>query len=136
MNRRIAITLLTILALLWQGAVSAAMAPAMLAMAAKAPVPAHEAAPPCHDMAGMPAAEMADGQAAAADDVAAHAVPDCCAAGGHCLCAAACGSAALPMPALSLNLLPAPRLLPAAMTRVIADAAPPHPFRPPIAASV
>ncbi|WP_295681585.1 CopL family metal-binding regulatory protein [uncultured Nevskia sp.] len=131
MNRRIAISLLTVLALLWQGAVSAAMAPAMLAMASKAPVSAHQAAPMkhCHDMAGMQAS-------ATADESPAPAKPSCCAAGVHCLCASACGSAALPMPALALNLLPAPALLPAAMTSVIADAAPPHPFRPPIAASV
>lgn len=131
MNRRIAISLLTIFALLWQGAVSAAMAPAMLAMAAKVPVSAHETAPMkhCHDMAGMQAS-------ASADEVPSPAKPSCCDAGAHCLCAAACGSAALPMPVLALNLLPAPALLPAAMTSVIADAAPPHPFRPPIATAV
>lgn len=131
MNRRIALSLLTILSLLWQGAVSAAMAPAMLAMAARAPVSVHETAPMkhCHDMAGMQAS-------ATADKTPAPAKASCCDAGAHCLCAAACGSAALPMPVLALNLLPAPALLPAAMTSVIADAAPPHPFRPPIAASV
>lgn len=129
MNRRIAISLLTVLALLWQGAVSAAMAPAMLAKAT--PVPAHHAEPMkhCHDMAGMQAS-------ASADETPAQPARSCCDAGAHCVCAAACGSAALPMPALSLNLLPTPILLPAAMTEVIADAVPPHPFRPPIAASV
>ncbi|WP_022976940.1 CopL family metal-binding regulatory protein [Nevskia ramosa] len=131
MNRRIAISLLTILALLWQGAVSAAMAPAMLAMASKAPVSVHETTPMkhCHDMAGMQ-------DSATADETPAPAKSSCCDAGAHCLCAAACGSAALPMPVLALNLLPAPASLPAAMTSVIADAAPPHPFRPPIATAV
>lgn len=131
MNRRIAISLLTILALLWQGAVSAAMAPAMLAMVSEVPVSAHEATAMkhCHGMAGMQASTSAD-------EMPAPAQPSCCAAGAHCLCVAACGSAALPMPVLALNLLPAPALLPAAMTSVIADAAPPHPFRPPIVASV
>ncbi|MDP3293771.1 MAG: CopL family metal-binding regulatory protein [Nevskia sp.] len=131
MNRRIALSLLTILALLWQGVVSAAMAPAMLAMATKVPVSAHQAAPMkhCHDMAGMQAS-------ATADETPAPAQPSCCDAGAHCLCAAACGGAALPMPALALNLLPAAALLPAAMTSVIVDAAPLHPFRPPITASV
>lgn len=135
MNRRLAITVLSLLALLWQGVVSAAMAPAMLAMAA-APVAVSAdddmAAMPCH---GMSAEEMAAMDQSAVEHPEHRALPSCC-ADGHCFCALACGAAALPMPLLSLDLLPAPALKPRVLPSVIADAAAPHPFRPPIAVSV
>jgi hypothetical protein len=135
MNRRLAISVLTLVALLWQGAVSAAMASSMLAMGAAAAA-THSAdadqamaGMPCHQMAGMQADAAADG---AADQAA---LPDCC-AGGHCLCAAACGSAALPSLSLQLALLPTPPPLPALTLTAVVDRSPPHPFRPPIAPSV
>lgn len=135
MNRRLAISVLTLVALLWQGAVSSAMASSMLAMGAAAAA-AHAsdaeqsmAGLPCHQGAGM----QADAEADSAADRAA--LPDCC-AGGHCLCAAACGSAALPSLSLQLALLPTPASLPAPSLSAVVDRAPPHPFRPPIAASV
>lgn len=135
MNRRLAISVLTLVALLWQGAVSAAMASSMLAMgaatAATQPPDADRAMAGmhCHEMAGMQADAATEG---AVDRVA---LPGCC-ADGHCLCAAACGSAALPSLSLQLAMLPTPALLPVPTTAVITDRAPPHPFRPPIAASV
>lgn len=135
MNRRLAISVLTLVALLWQGAVSSAMASSMLAMGAAAA--ATHASDAEQSMAGMPCHQRAAMQAdAAADSVPDRAaLPDCC-AGGHCLCAAACGSAALPSLSLQLAMLPTPALLPVPATAVITDRAPPHPFRPPIAASV
>jgi hypothetical protein len=62
--------------------------------------------------------------------------PDCCGTGGHCLCAAACGAAALPVFGFALNLLPSPDVNARAILAVLRDTAPPHPFRPPIAAAV
>lgn len=133
-TRRLALSLLTVFALLWQGVASAAMAAAM----ALPPPPAVTAAPdvmPCHEMAGM--AESAD--MATADDAAPGdhpAPPDCCGTGGHCLCAAACGAAALPAFGFALNLLPSPDVNARTILAVLRDTAPPHPFRPPIAAAV
>ncbi|MGQ3058631.1 MAG: CopL family metal-binding regulatory protein [Nevskia sp.] len=129
-TRRLALSLLTVLALLWQGVASAAMGAAMVQ---PAPVAVEAAAEmPCHDMAGM------DHMAPAADHAAAdHQNPhDCCGNGGHCLCAAACGAAALPMPGFALSLVPSPDLTARAILAVLRDRAPPHPFRPPIAAAV
>ncbi|MCX7073072.1 MAG: CopL family metal-binding regulatory protein [Gammaproteobacteria bacterium] len=129
-TRRLALSLLTVLALLWQGVASAAMGAAMVQ---PAPVAVEAAAEmPCHDMAGM------DQMAPAADHAAAdHQAPhDCCGNGGHCLCAAACGAAALPVPGLALNLLPGPDMAAPPRLATLRDRAPPHPFRPPIAAAV
>lgn len=132
--RRLALSLLTVLALLWQGVAAAAMAAAMnVTTVQPAPVAVETAAEmPCHDRAGM------DHPAPAADHAAAdHPAPhDCCGNGGHCLCAAACGAAALPVPGLALSLLPSPDVTPRAILAVLRDRAPPHPFRPPIAVAV
>lgn len=128
-TRRLALSLLTVLALLWQGAASAAMG---AAMALPPPAVAAAAAEtPCHDMAGMEDIAAADD--AAADGQSMH---DCCGNGGHCLCAAACGAAALPVPGFALNLLPSPDVKARAILAVLRDTAPPHPFRPPIVAAV
>lgn len=130
MTRRLALSLFTVLALLWQGVASAATGAAMVQ---PAPVAVEAAAElPCHDRAGMdhtaPAADHA-----AADHQAQH---DCCGNGGHCLCAAACGAAALPMPGFALSRVPSPDFSARAILAVLRDRAPPHPFRPPIAAAV
>ena len=132
MTRRLALSLFTVLALLWQGVASAAMGAAM-ALPASAPVAVEAAAEmPCHDRAGMDhMAPVADH--AVADHQAQH---DCCGNGGHCLCAAACGTAALPVPGLALSLVPSPDFTARAILAVLRDRAPPHPFRPPIAAAV
>ena len=131
MTRRLALSLLTVLALLWQGAASAAMGVAMV-LPGPAAVEAI-AEMPCHDMAGM------DDMAAAVDDATkadAHAAHDCCGSSGHCACAAACGTAALPVPGFALNLLPSPDVTAGALAAVLRDTAPPHPFRPPIVSAV
>jgi hypothetical protein len=128
--RRLALSLLTVFALLWQGVASAAMAAAM------ALPPAVTAAPdvmPCHEMAGMADMATVEDDAAPVD----HPAPqDCCGTGGHCLCAAACGAAALPAFGFALNLLPSPDVNARTILAVLRDTAPPHPFRPPIAAAV
>ncbi|WP_293370053.1 CopL family metal-binding regulatory protein [Nevskia sp.] len=122
MTRRLALSLLTVLALLWQGAASAAMGAAMVL-----PPPAIESAAemPCHDMAGM---DEADGDH--------RLTQDCCGSGSHCVCAAACGTAALPGTGFTLNLLPSPDVKARAIIAVLRDTAPPHPFRPPIVSAV
>lgn len=130
MTRRLALSLFTVLALLWQGVASAAMGAAMVQ---SAPVAVEAAAEiPCHDRAGIdqmaPAADHA-----AVDHQARH---DCCGNGGHCLCAAACGAAALPTPGFSLSRVPSPDFSARAILAVLRERAPPHPFRPPIAAAV
>ena len=129
MTRRLALSLLTVLALLWQGAASVAMGAAMAL-----PPPAIEAAAsemPCHDMPGME--DMAASDDAAIDHQAMH---DCCGSSGHCVCAAACGAAALPGTVFALNLLPSPDVKARAILAVLRDTAPPHPFRPPIVSAV
>lgn len=129
--RRLALSLLTVFALLWQGVAAAAMAAAM----ALPPPPAVTAAPdvmPCHEMAGMDQPE-ASTDTAAIDHAAGH---DCCGSSSHCPCAATCGAAALPTPGFALNLLPSPDVNARAILAVLRDTAPPHPFRPPIAAAV
>ena len=123
MIRRLVLSLLTVLALLWQGAASAAMGAAMAL-----PPPAIEAAAsdmPCHDMAGMDEADS-DHQL----------TQDCCGSGSHCVCAAACGAAALPGTVVALNLLPSPDVKARAIIAVLRDTTPPHPFRPPIVSAV
>lgn len=122
MTRRLALSLLTVLALLWQGAASAAMGAAMAL-----PPPAVEAAAdmPCHEMAGMEEADR-DQQT----------TQDCCGSGGHCACAAACGAAVLPGTVFALNLLPSPDVKARALIAVLRDTTPPHPFRPPIVSAV
>ncbi len=130
--RRLALSLLTVFALLWQGVASAAMAAAM----ALPPPPAVTAAPdvmPCHEMAGMADIATVEDDAAQVDHPSSR---DCCGTGGHCLCAAACGAAALPAFGFALNLLPSPDVNARAILAVLRDTAPPHPFRPPIAAAV
>lgn len=130
--RRLALSLLTVLALLWQGVASAAMGAAMNVTVA-VPVAVEAAAEmPCHDRAGI------DHMAPATDHAAAdHQNPhDCCGNGGHCLCAAACATAALPVPGFALSLVPSPDFTARAILAVLRDRAPPHPFRPPIAAAV
>lgn len=115
MKHRLALSLLTAFALLWQGAASATMAP-MSATAAGA-------TPPCH---------MRHEHKAPTKPVA---VKDCC-AGAQCHCAAACGASALPVATLVHIALP--RSLPTAST--IASgfnaATLPQPLRPPILRSV
>jgi len=136
MIRQRALSLLTVLALLWQGAVSAAMAPSMaLAMSPPAAIAAPSEVPaamamPCHDMPGMRHHD------AAPDPLPAKAAVSmtCCDTSGHCLCAAACGAAMLPMPLLDLALLPQASLHASMPASAPAAAPPPHPFRPPIAA--
>ena len=136
--RRLALSMLTVLALLWQGATAAAMAAAM-ALPPPPAIAAATAAMPCHEMPGMAdTADTAD-MATTADDAALVDHPssqDCCGTGGHCLCAAACGAAALPVFGFALNLPTRPGPAATAITAVLRDTAPPHPFRPPIAAAV
>lgn len=134
MTRRLALSLLTVLALLWQGAVSAAMG---AAMALPAPAAVEAAAEmPCHDMAGMDDIAAVADAAATTTTVDAHATHDCCGSSGDCLCAAACGAAALPVPGFALNLLPSPDVTARAILAVLRDTALPHPFRPPIVSAV
>ena len=129
MTRRLALSLLTVLALLWQGAVSVAMG---AEMALPSPVIAAVADMPCHDMDDMAGMDDMD------DDGRDHreAAQDCCGDGGHCVCAAACGAAALPGTGFALNLLPSPDATAGAILAVLRDTAPPHPFRPPIVSAV
>ena len=131
-TRRLALSLLTVLALLWQGATAAAMAAAM-ALPPPPVIAAATAAMPCHEMAGMADIATSADDAALVDHPSSQ---DCCGTGGHCLCAAACGAAALPAFGFALNLLPSPDVNARTILAVLRDTAPPHPFRPPIAAAV
>ncbi|GAC1628454.1 MAG: hypothetical protein NVS9B10_18400 [Nevskia sp.] len=126
MKRRLALSLLTVLALLWQGLAAASMVPA--AAASSSGLSGH-----CR-MAVM----QAGGHAMVAEPPAANAprMQDCCKALGHCACAATCSAAALPA---AIGLLPLPAV-PAPVAAVpvagLAAAPPPHPFRPPIAVPI
>lgn len=126
MTRRLAITVLTVLALLWQGAVTSAMAVTMALSVVEA-----VAEMPCHEMAGMD--DMAEGDDTAADH---QAMVDCCGSSGHCVCATACGAAALAVTGFALHLLPSPDAVIATASIAPRASVPPHPFRPPIVSAV
>lgn len=139
MKRRCAISLLTLVSLLWQGLAAAAMVPVVVAapqaaVAAAAPMSEH-----CRRMMAAKAGVDATAQPHAAAKAATKLVPksgpkfllkDCCAGHGHC--AAACSVAMLPPgPAsLDLALTPTPGLRTVSLRLALAP--PPHPFRPPI----
>lgn len=117
MNRRLALSLLTALTLLWQGLAAAAMMPA----------PAAEAAGHC-------SMTMAQDRAQATTAATGPATKHCCVS-AHCDCIATCAALAMPAPLRALELTTAARLPAAALAANLAAAPLPYPFRPPIPAS-
>ncbi len=120
-TRRTLATLLLILSLLWQGSVSAAIAP-MQSAGMATPCAMHTAmAPMAMKMMASPGHAM----------MSAHCT---CCAGGKCLCALACNGLS-PLPASAMLSFVTSLLLPAlpesASGFIAAEL--PHPLRPPIA---
>jgi len=121
MKHRFVISLLTVLALLWQGLAVAAILPML------------PAAPAATEMSAHCRMSMSHGDHALAKAAAEVPRKDCCKASGHCTCIAAC-SAAAALPA-SPGLPPSPADAGLSASLYVADLAaapPPHPFRPPI----